>query len=44
LIETNASKTKVEQFARDHRMRTVHYLQTRIAGSVAGGAAIEVLD
>jgi DNA-binding GntR family transcriptional regulator len=43
LIEAAASTTKVEHFVRDHRMRTVHYLQSRIAGPVAGGATPDVL-
>jgi DNA-binding GntR family transcriptional regulator len=43
LIEADASMAKVEQFVRDHRMRTVHYLQTRIAGPVAGGGTPDVL-
>jgi DNA-binding GntR family transcriptional regulator len=43
LIETNASKSKVEQYVREHRMRTVQYLQTRIAGSAAGGASPDAL-
>ena len=43
LIEADASKAKVEQFVRDHRMRTVQYLQTRIAGPVTGGGTPDVL-
>ena len=38
LIEADASTSSVEQYARAHRLRTVRYLQTRIAGVDPGDA------
>ena len=43
LIEADASTSSVEQYARAHRLRTVRYLQTRIAGSVPEMLAPEIL-
>ena len=43
LIEADASTASVEQYARAHRLRTVRYLQTRIAGSAPEIMAPEIL-
>ncbi|WP_116996584.1 GntR family transcriptional regulator [Desertimonas flava] len=43
LIEIGASIVKIEQFARDHRLRTMHSLEERIGGGLHGDVVPETL-